>query len=114
MEPLGPPDSVHLRAAEGWLGLGDHESANQELEKISTDFQTHPAVLETRYCVYAATKKWDACVDVGRKLVELKPNQSFGWVNRSYAILLGRAVCALCVLCVRSSGHWSVVSAMLD
>jgi len=86
MEPLGTADSVHLRAAEGWLGLGDYESANQELEKISTDFQTHPAVLETRYCVYAAAKKWEASVEIGRKLVELEPNLSFGWVNRSYAI----------------------------
>src|SRR5439155_15727866 len=86
MEPLGPPEIVHLRAAVGLLGLGDHESANQELEQISTDFQAHPAVLEARYCVYAAAKKWDACVEVGRKLVELEPNQSFAWVNRSYAI----------------------------
>src|SRR5258705_7224706 len=86
MEPLGLPDILHLRAAEGWLGLGDHESANQELEGISMDCQAHPAVLGTRYCVYAAEKKWDACVEVGRKLVELEPKESFGWVNRSYAL----------------------------
>ncbi len=86
MEPLGPPDSLHLRAAEGWLGLGDPESASTELEKIQAEFQSHPEVLATRYCVYAATKEWDACVEIARKLVELEPKQSFGWVNRSYAI----------------------------
>ena len=86
MEPLEHPDIVHLRAAEGWLGLGDHESAIQELEKISPDLQGHPDVLEARYFVYEAAKKWDACVEVGRKLVDLEPNQSFGWVNRSYAL----------------------------
>ena len=86
MESLGPPDSVHLRAAEGWLGLGDHESASQELESISAEFQIHPEVLATRYCVSAARKDWGACVEVGQRLVEQEPNQSFGWINRSYAI----------------------------
>jgi uncharacterized protein HemY len=86
MEPLGPPDSLHLRAAEGWLGLGDYESASQELEKISAEFQAHPEVLATRYCVYAAAKKWDACVKIGHRLVEQDASQSFGWINRSYAI----------------------------
>ena len=86
MEPVGPPDSLHLRAAEGWLGLGDDESASQELEKISAGSQAHPEVLATRYSVFATTKKWDACVEIGQRLVEQEPNQSFGWINRSYAI----------------------------
>jgi len=86
MEPLGLPDILHLRAAEGWLGLGDNESATEELEKISPAFQGHPAVLGTRYCVCAASERWDACVELGRMLVELEPKESFGWVNRSYAL----------------------------
>jgi len=86
MEPIGPPESLHLRAAEGWLGLGDFESAIEELERISADFQTHPDVLATRYCVSAARKDWGGCVEIGQRLVEQEPNQSFGWINRSYAI----------------------------
>jgi len=86
MKSVEPPDNLYLRAAEGWLGLGDWESANFELEKISPSLHSHPEVLEVRYCINAAAKKWDACVEVGRMLVDLEPNQSFGWVNRSYAI----------------------------
>jgi hypothetical protein len=32
---IKPPDSVHLKAAEGWLELGNHLEANEELENIS-------------------------------------------------------------------------------
>src|SRR6266436_1292904 len=86
MKPLEPPDAFHLRAAEGWLGLGDHESANQELERISPQLRAHRDVLDVRYSVCAKAKNWDAAAEIGRMLVELEPNQSFGWVNRSYAL----------------------------
>ena len=35
MKKLPLPDQRHLDAAEGWLGLGDHLAANEELEEIS-------------------------------------------------------------------------------
>ena len=35
MTALEPPDSLHLQAAEGWLGLGDYAAANDELEQIA-------------------------------------------------------------------------------
>ena len=31
--PIGPPDIHFLRAAEGWLELGDHLEANEELKR---------------------------------------------------------------------------------
>ena len=34
MKPLEPPDSLHLQAAQGWLELGNHIEANEELEKM--------------------------------------------------------------------------------
>jgi hypothetical protein len=33
--PIEPPDSLHLLAAQGWLELGNHLEANEELEKIT-------------------------------------------------------------------------------
>ena len=44
MNPLPLPDQQHLNAAEGWLGLGDHLSANEELEQITPKGQKfkHP------------------------------------------------------------------------
>jgi hypothetical protein len=35
MKALQPPDSLHLQAAQGWLELGDHVEANEELECIN-------------------------------------------------------------------------------
>ena len=35
MPPHEPPDSFHVRAAHGWLGLDNHIEANEELEKIT-------------------------------------------------------------------------------
>ena len=51
--PLEAPDSHHLRAAQGWLELGDWQSANAELENISPQVRVHPDVLEIRWHIYA-------------------------------------------------------------
>ena len=48
LEPLAPPDSFRLSAAEGWLELGDIQEANEELERITPPMSTHPLVLEMR------------------------------------------------------------------
>jgi hypothetical protein len=42
VQSLTPPDSYHLEAAQGWLELGNHLEANEELEKISPALRIHP------------------------------------------------------------------------
>ena len=37
MNPLRPVDLHHLRAAEGWLELGNVAEAREELDNISTN-----------------------------------------------------------------------------
>ena len=54
MKKLEPPDSHHLEAAEGWLGLGNWNEANEELEKISAPARAHPSVLEMRFHIYGS------------------------------------------------------------
>jgi hypothetical protein len=48
VKPLQPPDSMHLTAAQGWLELGNHEEAFEELEQIDAPLRGHPDVLEVR------------------------------------------------------------------
>ena len=36
MNKLIPPDTHHLKAAEGWLELGNHLEADAELNKASS------------------------------------------------------------------------------
>ena len=85
IKPLDAPDSFHLRAAEGWLGLGDVESANNELKEISPAERTHPAVLSVRYQIYAQAKQWNEAAAVANDLVQMLPDRPFGWISLAYA-----------------------------
>ncbi|MEO8428423.1 MAG: tetratricopeptide repeat protein [Verrucomicrobiota bacterium] len=80
------PDSMHLRCAQGWLELGDHLEANEELERISFPFRIHPDVLLLRYEVHAKAKKWDIAVEIARTLVEVAPYEVAGWINQAFAL----------------------------
>lgn len=86
VQPLTPPDSHFLLAAQGWIELGNYREANDELERISTPLRVHPDVLEIRCQVYSHAKKWDACVDVAAALVRLAPERLNGWLQRSFAL----------------------------
>ena len=57
MKPLEPPDSHHLSAAIGWLGLGNVAEAGAELEKIAPQFQSHPDVLVVQFDIHAQAGK---------------------------------------------------------
>jgi tetratricopeptide (TPR) repeat protein len=83
---LEPPDSLHLEAAQGWLGLGNHIEADAELDNITASLRAHPDVLRVRWEVYAAAKKWEAALDIAAALIQLDPDGPLGWVNRSYAL----------------------------
>src|SRR6185369_9591291 len=50
------------------------------------ELRTCPEVLQLRWLICAQEKKWQACIEIGQTLVELKPQDSFGWINRSYAL----------------------------
>jgi tetratricopeptide (TPR) repeat protein len=86
MKPLEPPDSLHLLAAQGWLELGDHIEANEELENITPQLRAHPDVLKVRWEIYAAAKKWEATLHIAAALIQLDPDDPLGWVHRSYAL----------------------------
>lgn len=84
--PIGPPDIHFLRAAEGWLELGDHLEANEELKKISLQRRFHPQVLLVRWEIYAREGHWEFAHTIAHGLVALAPDEPVGWVNRSFAL----------------------------
>lgn len=86
IKPLEPPDSIHLIAAEGWLGLGNQIEAFEELERISPRLRVHPDVLEIRWQIYAKEKKWEACVDIARAIAKLAPSHPYGWIHLAYSL----------------------------
>ena len=54
MNPLGPPESFYLQAAEGWLELGNPTEAEEELKQLAPGFRAHPEVLKLRWEICAA------------------------------------------------------------
>jgi tetratricopeptide (TPR) repeat protein len=86
MKPIEPPDSIHLQAARGWVELGNHIEADAELDNIAANLRTHPDVLNVRWEIYTAAKKWEAALDIAAALIQLDPESPLGWVNRSYAL----------------------------
>jgi hypothetical protein len=86
VQRLGPPDSHHLDAAIGWLGLGNVNEARAELDLISTAHKNHPAVLEVRWTICAHEKHWTAALDIALTELVVAPNDASGWLHRAYAL----------------------------
>lgn len=79
-EPLTPPDSFLLRAAEGWLDLGNPREANLELEQVSRELRDHPEFLLVQWHVRHAEKDWTACVQVAEALTRRAEREPHSWI----------------------------------
>jgi tetratricopeptide (TPR) repeat protein len=83
---LNPPDSHHLAAAIGWLELGNHSEAGEEISRISPEYREDPDVLEARWQVCAAGKSWDAALAAAQRLIEVAPDRVAAWLHLGYAL----------------------------
>lgn len=86
IKPIEPPDSFHLLAADGWLGLGNVTEALNELQKVSPELQGHPGVLNFRWQICAQEKRWEACVDMARAIIKAAPELPVGWIHLAYSL----------------------------
>ncbi len=86
MGDLAPPDSHHLRAALGWLELGNLCEARVEWDCIATANRHHPEVLEAGWRLCAEEKSWPAALDAAQRLIDLDPENPAGWIHRSYSL----------------------------
>lgn len=111
--PLPHPDLNHLEAAEGWLELGNHLEANEELDRITPELHAHPDVLELRWQNYAKATNWEMCVEIGTSLVNTAPARPDSWIHRSYALHeLKRSKEASDLLLPAADlfpGHWQIM-----
>ena len=85
VKKLEPPDTHHLKAAVGWLELGNHAEAGEEIARVSAANLDHPDVLEVRWAICAEGNSWDAAAEVAESLVAVAPERASGWVHRAYA-----------------------------
>jgi hypothetical protein len=86
MPPLEPPNSHHLRAAIGWMELGNHVEAGEEIARLAPEVMEHPDVLDVRWSVCATGQSWEAALAVAETLVRVAPERSSGWIQRAYAL----------------------------
>ncbi len=83
---LGPQDKMHFDAAEGWFELGNMSESMGELDRVEPRSQTHPDVLELRWQIYAKTKNWLLCVDIGKALSKIAPKRASSWIHWAYSL----------------------------
>ena len=86
MIELVPPDSHHLRAAQGWLELGNPREALVELDRLGTVARAHPESLQTEWEIHAEQKHWERAAIIGQQAITLAPEIPAGWLNRSFAL----------------------------
>ncbi|HEV2319687.1 MAG TPA: hypothetical protein VGV18_08055 [Verrucomicrobiae bacterium] len=85
IKQLSIEDARYLRAAEGWLELGDAASATSELEQIKPVERTHPAVLQVRYGIHAKCGHWDRAAEMAEQIASALPDEAGSWINLAYA-----------------------------
>lgn len=86
VQVLEPSDVHRLNAALGWLGLNCPADARAELDAISPEQQSHPAVLEARWLLCAHEKTWRDALFVADCELAVAPEESAGWLHRAYAL----------------------------
>ena len=86
LDLLDLDDIRSLQAALGWLGLNSPADARAELDAIALAQQSHPAVLEARWMLYAHEKNWRDALAVAERELAAAPDDSSGWLHRAYAL----------------------------
>lgn len=86
MKKLPYPDRFHCSAVEGWLMLGNYAEAQADLARLSPGARKHPDVLELEWDVLAHEQRWNEALEVARRLIQVAPERSFGWVHQAFSL----------------------------
>jgi Flp pilus assembly protein TadD len=86
VQPLEPPDTHHLSAAQGWVELGNVLEAKAELALLGSTQRKHPDVLEVRWAIAAKEGDWQLALDIARTLVRVAAERPTGWLHQAYAL----------------------------
>ena len=86
MQTLEPPDSHHLDAAIGWLGLDCADEARKSLGQVAPAFQNHPEVLAAHWQLHAHERQWEEALRIAGEELAQSPEDAAGWLHRAYAL----------------------------
>lgn len=85
MEPLEPPALHQVKAAYGWLELGNTNEAVAELQRLPGELQSLPGVQVARLDCLMAAKDWNAAEGLARVLCGQHSEEAGLWLHWSYA-----------------------------
>lgn len=103
VQSISTTDRHRLRAAAGWLRLGNVAEAYGELTGIAPEQHRHPVVLDLRWHVLAAAGRWRECYRVARHLTVRSPANPKAWLQLAESLnRLGRTKQAYSLLKRRS------------
>ncbi|MBC8324384.1 MAG: hypothetical protein H8E27_01985 [Verrucomicrobia subdivision 3 bacterium] len=85
MDPIEPPALHYIKAAFGWIELGNVDEAMAELARIPIEQRSAPAVQAARLDCLIAAKQWDAASQLAGALCEQHPEESGLWLHWAYA-----------------------------
>lgn len=79
-------DGYYLRAAEGWLQLGDVKSARGELINVSLETVMEPEGMSLLCRLTLKEEKWDQTLAISETLLALHPELLWGWIFKSASL----------------------------
>jgi len=81
----GSPHDPFVKAAIGFLELGDPYAAWDELEQIPAEYRAESIVLVMRYEVYMALERWEEAVEIAQHLVKTDASEPMLFINLAMA-----------------------------
>jgi tetratricopeptide (TPR) repeat protein len=75
-----------LAPFDGYLDLGMHQEANDELERLPIELKTHPLVLSARLDLLMEMKRWEDGEILGRSLFKLWPDECEFYIRTAFCL----------------------------
>lgn len=86
MAEMSPPNNHYLSAAAGWLELGNPSEAGDEIARISPEYLDHPDVLDLRWQVCVAGRRWQPALEVAELQMKKAPENASAWLHHAYTL----------------------------
>ncbi len=111
-EALPHPDYFHLRAARGWMELGNHVEAEAELVQLRHESMAHPDVLEAWFQALVGQKRHAEGLVIARRQIEHDDGDHRGHLNLGNSLFWLGETEAACEAVGSVLGRFPKVSAL--
>jgi len=83
---LEHPDGIYLNAAVGWIELGNHREAREELSRLRPEVNQHPMVLDVGWQVHAHFEEWQQALECAKALCTRLPRDANSWTKQAVSL----------------------------